>query len=182
MALLTSSTAFAHTGLPVSGASAGFVHPFSGIDHIATMIAVGIWAAQLGGRALWMLPLSFVAIMSVGGIFGMNGVYVPAVECGIAASVMVLGLLIAFAYKAPLWVGASLVGLFALFHGHAHGNELVGECFGAAYSAGFLLATMLLHCAGIGIALLARKSEFSLVLRVAGGAISVCGLLLLLGY
>src|SRR3990172_12300295 len=121
--LLFAQSAFAHT-FGAEGASfyQGFIHPLSGLDHLLAMLAVGMWAAQAGGRARWLIPAAFVAMLALGGGMAMLGWTLPQVELGIAASVAVLGLLIAGAAKTPLWLGVSIAGLFALFHGHAHGG------------------------------------------------------------
>jgi urease accessory protein len=157
------------------GFAGGFTHPLSGLDHILAMVAVGLWAAQLGGRSRWMVPAAFVSLMIVGGALGMAGVRVPAVESGIAASVLVLGLLIAGAVRLPMFAGMALVGLFAIFHGHAHGTELPAAASGFTYAVGFVLATIALHAAGIGLGLLAQKRMAVPALRFAGAVIAIAG-------
>ena len=129
----------------------GFMHPLSGLDHQLAMILVGIFAYQLGGRALWLVPLTFVSVMAVGGFLGIAGMPVPFIEIGIALSVIVLGAIVAFGVKAPLAVAMGIVGLFAIFHGHAHGSEMPLDASGLEYGLGFMLATALLHAVGIGI-------------------------------
>jgi urease accessory protein len=161
-----------------NGFSGGFTHPLSGLDHILAMVAVGLWAAQLGGRSRWMIPTAFVSLMIVGGALGMAGVHVPAVESGIAASVLVLGLLIAGAVRLLMFAGMALVGLFAIFHGHAHGTEIPAAASGLTYAVGFVLATIALHAAGIGLGLLAQKRMAAPALRFAGAAIALVGLCL----
>jgi urease accessory protein len=156
----------------------GFLHPLSGLDHILAMVAVGLWAAQLGGRALYLVPAAFVSLMAVGGALGMAGVPLPMVEAGILASILVLGLLIAAAVRLPVWAGMAIVGLFALFHGHAHGTELPAAATGMTYAIGFILATMLLHACGIGLGLLAQKKLPAPAVRFAGVAIMVAGVCL----
>ena len=184
-AILTPGVAFAHTGVgDTSGFIHGFGHPISGLDHILAMVMVGIFAWQLGGRALWLVPTTFVLIMAVGGALGIAGIGVPFVEFGIALSVVVLGAIVAFNVKAPLAAAMGLVGLFAIFHGHAHGAEIPEDAGGVAYAAGFMIATALLHLAGITAGfLIGRAGERygSLVMRVAGGFATVAGLGLLIG-
>ena len=184
-AILTPAVAFAHTGVgDTSGFVHGFGHPISGLDHILAMVMVGIFAWQLGGRALWLVPTTFVLIMAVGGALGIAGIGVPFVEIGIALSVVVLGAIVAFNVKAPVAAAMGLVGLFAIFHGHAHGAEIPEDAGGVAYAAGFMIATALLHLAGITAGfLIGRAGEHygSLVVRVAGGFATVAGLDLLIG-
>ena len=184
-AILAPAVAFAHTGVgDTSGFVHGFGHPISGLDHILAMVMVGIFAWQLGGRALWLVPTTFVLIMAVGGALGIAGIGVPFVEFGISLSVVVLGAIVAFNVKAPLAAAMGLVGLFAIFHGHAHGAEIPEDAGGVAYAAGFMIATALLHLAGITAGfLIGRAGERygSLVMRVAGGFATVAGLGLLIG-
>ena len=171
--------ALAHPGVgATSGFAAGFAHPLSGIDHLLAMVAVGLWAAQLGGRALWAVPATFVALMLVGAGLGMYGVPVPFVEAGILASVLVLGVLVAGAYRLPVVAGAVLVGAFALFHGHAHGSEMPLSVAGLAFCAGFAAATAMLHAAGMAAGLAVRRLDLPKLARLAGGAIAVSGLYL----
>jgi urease accessory protein len=184
MALLP-SLAFAHPGIGEAvGFDHGFAHPLSGLDHILAMATVGMFAYQLGGRALWLVPSAFVAVMAVGGALGMAGVTLPFVELGIALSVVVLGAVVAFGVKTPVAVAMGLVGLFAIFHGHAHGTEMPAAAAGLAYGAGFVAATALLHLAGIGLGLLIGRigeRHSPAVVRTAGGLVSVAGLALLAG-
>ncbi len=156
----------------------GLSHPLNGLDHILAMVAVGLWAAQLGGRALWLVPASFVTLMSVGGVLGMAGLALPGVETGILVSVLALGLLIAAAARLPLAASMAVVGVFALFHGHAHGAEMPAAASSLAYGAGFILATALLHACGMALGFLAQKRLPAPVLRFAGAAIAVGGLCL----
>jgi urease accessory protein len=158
--------------------ASGLSHPLHGWDHILAMVAVGLWAAQLGGRALWLVPAAFVSLMTMGGILGALGVPVPGVEAGILASVLVLGLLIAAAARLPLAASLGLVGLFAIFHGHAHGTEIPAAASGIPYGLGFVAATAMLHGCGMGLGLLARKQPAVPVVRFAGAAIAVAGLCL----
>lgn len=150
---------FAHTGAgSISGVGAGFSHPIGGADHILAMVAVGFWAAQIGGRSLWAVPLSFVAMMGVGAFLGIQGVHIPFIEEGIMASVLVLGAMIGFGIKMPVVFSSALVGVFAIFHGTAHGAEMPFIASGVEYGIGFVLATGLLHISGIVIGLLLSKA------------------------
>ncbi|HXV23232.1 MAG TPA: HupE/UreJ family protein [Alphaproteobacteria bacterium] len=182
---LAPSAAFAHTGIgESSGLMHGLMHPLWGLDHQLAMILVGIFAYQLGGRALWLVPLTFVTVMALGGLLGVNGMALPFVEIGIALSVVILGAIVAFGIKAPVAAAMALVGLFAIFHGHAHGTEMPLDASGAAYGLGFMLATALLHAAGIVIGLLigmAAKPLGQNVYRAVGGLASLAGVALLLG-
>lgn len=179
-AALVASPALAHVGPGAHDSfAAGFGHPFLGLDHMLAMVAVGLWAAMLGGRALILVPAAFVGVMVLGFIAGAAGVPLPFVEPAILASVVVLGLLVALALPISALAGGALVGFFALFHGHAHGTE-VGTAGFLAYGAGFVAATVLLHVIGIvsGIAL----GRFGpVLLRVAGGATALGGLMLMAG-
>lgn len=145
-----------------SGFVHGWMHPLGGLDHLLAMVAVGLWAAQLasGGdrRALWGVPLAFVAVMALGGLLGMLGLEVPLVETGILLSVFLLGGLVLFAARMQLGFGAVLVGLFTLFHGHAHGAEMPASVSGLEYALGFVLSTALLHLMGIGAGLLSGQA------------------------
>ena len=147
------------------------------------MVAVGVFAAWLGGRALWLVPLAFVAMMGFGGWLGVEAIQVPYVEAGIAASVIVLGVAVALRVKLPAAAAATLVGLFAIFHGHAHGAEMPMDASGLGYAAGFMFATALLHGAGIGlgigVAKLGRHSD--LALRASGGGMAALGVAILAG-
>ncbi|HAO32717.1 MAG TPA: HupE/UreJ family protein [Candidatus Competibacter sp.] len=180
--LATSGVAQAHTsGLPHLDFTAGLDHPIGGLDHVLAMVAVGLWAAQVGGRALWLAPLTFVLTMAAGGALGFLGIQLPLVELGIAGSVLILGVLIMLASRLPPAASMALVGAFAVFHGHAHGAEMAAEASALWYSLGFMLATALLHGAGIGIGLLARRGAAAQWLRLSGGAIAVAGAALLVG-
>jgi urease accessory protein len=160
--------------------SSGFNHPLHGLDHMLAMVAVGLWAAQLGGRALWLVPASFVGFMMFGGAVAMMGVHLPMVEPGILASVLILGMLVAGAARLPLAAAMALTGLFAIFHGHAHGTEIPLAASGLIYALGFALATTLLHACGIGLGLLAQKRLPVPALRFAGAGIVVAGICLCL--
>ncbi len=183
---LAPTAALAHPAVGgTSGFMHGFMHPLSGLDHQLAMIMVGIFAYQLGGRALWLVPFTFVAVMAFGGFLGIAGGQVPFVELGIALSVIVLGAVVAFGVKAPVAVAMAVVGLFAIFHGHVHGSEMPLDVAGATYGAGFMLATALLHLVGIFIGVLIGMTSKTLgdnVYRLAGGLASVAGVALLLGY
>ncbi len=174
--LLLPSLALAHTGVGgLSGFTSGFLHPISGLDHVVAMVAVGIWGAQLGLPALWVLPVTFPIVMAFGGILGVFGVPLPAVEYDIAFSGIVLGLMVALAARVPLWFASVVVAVFAIFHGHAHGAELPSSADPVSYSAGFVLATGLLHVCGIVIGLLGRWRAGAIFMRVCGGIIAFVG-------
>jgi urease accessory protein len=153
----------------------GFTHPIFGPDHVIAMVAVGLWGAFLGAPAIWLLPVVFPLVMAVGGAFGVVGVPVPGVETGIAISAIMLGGMVAFAAKPPLWIAAVLVGAFAIFHGHAHGAELPIGADAVAFSMGFVIATGMLHLAGIAFGGLSYWPSGRVVVRAAGGVISLLG-------
>jgi urease accessory protein len=182
---LAPGLAFAHTGIgDTSGVLHGFMHPVSGIDHILAMVMVGVFAWQLGGRALWLVPASFVTVMAIGGAFGAMGVGLPLTEIGIALSVVVLGLVVALQVQAPVAVGMGLVGMFAFFHGHAHGAEMPENAGGVAYAIGFMIATGTLHLCGIGMGYSVGKIAErygSRVTRSFGGLTTMAGVALLAG-
>jgi len=184
-ATLYPALAYAHVGVgETSGFAHGFAHPVSGLDHVLAMVLVGVLAFQLGGRALWLVPLAFVSMMAVGGTLGVTGVDVPLVELGIALSVIVRGAAVAFEVKAPVAIDAGLVGLFAVFHGHAHGAEMPDSADGVAYAGGFVIATALLHVAGIGLGLVVGKISQRVgpsVVRGIGGVAALAGLGILTG-
>jgi urease accessory protein len=161
-----------------SGLAAGLTHPFTGLEHLLAMVAVGLWAAQRGGRALWIAPLTFVSVMTLGGALGMAGLSLPFIQGGIILSVLVLGVLIAAAVRLPMFASVAVLALFALFHGHAHGNEMAQSASGMIYALGFVVSTAALHVTGIALGLAARQSGQGLAVRYAGGAIAVCGLAL----
>jgi urease accessory protein len=171
-----------HTGFgPVSGFEAGFLHPVSGLDHILAMVSVGILAAQLGGKSIWLIPLSFVSMMIIGASFGFFGMAIPFVEYGIIGSVIVLGLAIAFGHKTPLTLAITIVGISSVFHGNAHGLEMPNNISGIEYGLGFTIATALLHMTGILINLFihkAQKKVASFMVRATGAVISVVGIAL----
>jgi urease accessory protein len=176
-AWLLPTAALAHPGHG-EGLAAGLAHPIGGADHVAAMVAVGLWAALVGGRALWLWPASFVAMMLAGAGLGMAHLPLPYVEAGVIASVVVLGLLVAFAVDMAVVPGALLVGGFALFHGYAHGLEMPETAGGLGYLAGFTLATALLHGVGIGVARSLRAARLQPLVRAAGAACLVLGAVL----
>jgi urease accessory protein len=174
--MLGASPALAHIGVGSTASFAvGVAHPLSGLDHMAVMIAVGLWATLKGGRALWVWPAAFVGVMLIGGALGMMHVPGPFVEPGILASVVALGLLVALAVDMPVWLGAVVVAVFALLHGHAHGSEVAENIGGAEYMAGFALATATLHLVGIGFALTMARASLRPVIRIAGVACMAIG-------
>lgn len=184
--LIASTAASAHTGIgDTTGFVHGFTHPISGIDHILAMVAVGLFAAHLGGRALWLVPLSFVSMMAVGGVLGMTGINLPFVEIGIGLSVVVLGIAVAYGLHIPTAAAMALVGFFAIFHGYAHGTEMPQSVSGLEYALGFVLATASFHGVGIGLGLaIGRMSDAfgSRVLRAAGSAMALAGVAILSGH
>ena len=167
----------AHTGVEVlGGLASGFEHPLFGFDHLLAMLAVGIWGAQMGGRAGWSLPVTFPLIMAAGGLAGMLGLHLPSVETGVALSLLVFGLVIAFAWK-PFEIAAlALIAVFAVFHGYAHGVELPAAADPAAYSAGFVMATGLIHVLGIGIGLISGMVVGGWLSRSLGAVIAASGI------
>lgn len=178
-AFLLPSLAHAHVGVgDTVGFAHGVGHPLGGIDHVLTMVAVGLWAAQRGERAFWFIPATFVLVMALGGFLGTMGVLVRFAEQGIVLSVLVLGVLVAAAVRLPLFASALIVGLFAVFHGHAHGAEMPANASGLLYGAGFVFATALLHALGISMALLTPRLGRSSLVRASGGVIAMCGLYL----
>jgi urease accessory protein len=157
------------------GFVSGFLHPLSGLDHIIAMVSVGLWGAQLGLPAIWLLPLTFPLIMAVGGFLGLIGVPLPGTEVGIALSGVLLGLVVLLELRPRLVWAAALVGLFGLYHGHAHGAELPPGQDALLYSLGFILATGLLHLSGIGVGLVHRWPWGRSFIRSAGAAVCACG-------
>ena len=173
--LAATTPAFAHPGHGAESFAAGVAHPLTGLDHIAVMVAVGLWAALKGQRALWVWPATFVGVMLIGGALGMAHVPVPFVEPGILASVVALGLLVALAVDLPVFVGALVIGVFAIFHGHAHGAEVAENVGGLKYMAGFAIATASLHAIGIGFALVMQRASLRPVIRAAGAVCVLIG-------
>jgi urease accessory protein len=174
--ILMASPAEAHIKQgEATGFLSGLSHPVSGLDHIIAMVAVGLWGAQLGAPAIWLLPVTFPIVMAFGGFLGLIGIPLPGVEIGIALSGVLLGAMVLFEIKAPLYLAAALVGIFGLYHGHAHGAELPPGEDGLLYSLGFVLATGALHAAGIGIGTIHRWDWGRTALRLAGAGISLGG-------
>jgi urease accessory protein len=161
----------------------GLAHPVSGADHIVAMAAIGLWSVVAGGRALWVWPSAFVATTLAGFAAAILGLHVPLVEPAIACSIVVLGFLIVFAVRASMWSGALIAGLFAFFHGHAHGTEAVAAGVAIiAYASGFSVATAALHAVGIGAGLLLARSAGASLLRVTGGFVAITGVALMAGF
>jgi len=175
---LIPALAQAHPGHGSAGFVPGFAHPLNGADHLLAMVAVGLWAAQLGGRAFWAIPAAFVSVMTLGGALGMMHAPIPFVEQGILLSVLTLGVLIAAAVRLPLAASAAIVGLFALCHGFAHGAEMPQNATGFAYGAGFALTTALLHGCGMASGYMMKTLATQKWVRLAGAAIAVCGVAL----
>lgn len=178
----SSAPAFAHLDPAEHGSvMAGLSHPLFGADHVLAMIAVGLWAAQIGGRALWSVPAAFVATMVLGFILAHAGAPLPFVEPAILASVVALGLVVAMAVRLDAAAAAAIVAAFALFHGHAHGGEL-GSAGAWSFAAGFVTSTALLHLAGIGLGIgLARLANRGVVTRLLGGLTAIAGAALIFG-
>jgi urease accessory protein len=172
-ATLWPSLGFAHTEQGrAAGLVAGLHHPVSGLDHVLAMVAVGLWGAQLGAPAVWMLPVTFPMVMALGGMLGLIGVPLPGVEVGIALSGVLLGLAVLAEWRPPRWTAAAVVGSFAIFHGHAHGTELPAGASGLLYSVGFVAATGTLHGVGIGMGLIHGWGWGRVAMRVAGGLVA----------
>lgn len=165
---LFATPAFAHTGFHAGGFAAGLSHPFSGLDHMLVMAGIGVWAAQLGGRNLWLVPSAFLVTMIAGAGLALIGFPLPHVELGIAGSVIATGLLIALGTRLPSGAAAGLVALMALFHGHAHGTELPAMASAWSYAAGFILSTSLLHAIGLGVGWTAIQYAKSTAIKIAG--------------
>ncbi len=162
-----------------AGLLAGLHHPISGLDHVVAMVAVGMWGAQLGAPAVWVLPVTFPMVMAFGGMLGLMGIPLPAIEVGIALSGVLLGIMVLFEARPALWVAAILVGCFAIFHGHAHGTELGADQSAVFYSLGFVISTGLLHAAGITIGVAHRWPRGRQALRVLGGGVAAVGVFFL---
>ena len=176
--LLAPAVALAHTGhAATSGVMHGFAHPISGIDHALAMVAVGLLSTQLAGRASWLVPLSFIGVMALGGALGRGGIRVPFAEVGIALSVIVFGLAVAFRFNLPIIAAMALVGFLAVFHGYVHGAELPPAASGLSYAVGFVGATGLLQAVGAGFGLLIGRR----VVQAGGGAMAVLGIAILSG-
>lgn len=178
--IATATTASAHSE---TGATGGFVsgllHPIFGLDHVVAMVAVGLWGAFLGKKAMWTLPVIFPMVMALGGALGVTGMPLPAVEAAIALSGVILGAMVAFAVRPPLWIAGLLVGIFAIFHGHAHGTELPEAASPLTYAIGFVIATGLLHLCGIAFGLLTKWPQGVIAVRAGGLVVSIIGFLFL---
>lgn len=179
--VLLAQAADAHSMGAQGGAFAsGLVHPFAGLDHVLAMVAIGVWAAQNGGRALWAVPLSFVATMLLGAALGIAGMPLPSVEPAIAVSLMILGLLVTLSVRMRLAAGMAVAAVFALFHGHAHGTEIITVSI-TQYLLGMTIATALLHGAGMIFGSLPKAGFGAKVLRFGGAAIAATGAWMLVG-
>ncbi len=179
--LLVAASAQAHTGVgSTSGFLHGIEHPLGGLDHLLAMVAIGLWAAQLGGRAMWALPATFVSVMALGGLLGMVGISVPFVEFGILASVLGLGVFIAAAMKLPLPVTLAIAAFFALFHGYAHGVEMPAMASGWAYAAGLVISTLALHACGLAAGMAFKILSSPTLTRLAGAGVAACALWLII--
>jgi urease accessory protein len=178
--LLYPLTAFAHKrGGEAIGFVSGFEHPISGLDHILAMVAVGLWGAQLGTPAIWVLPVVFPMVMALGGMMGLMGIKLPGIELCIALSAVALGFAVFREARPKLRIAAIIVGFFAIAHGHAHGTELPAGASGVLYSIGFVMATGLLHATGIGIGLVHRWTAGRVALRLAGAIVAIGGVFFL---
>ena len=178
--LVCAQTAWAHVeGGQAAGFITGLQHPWSGLDHVLAMIAVGLWGAQLGNPAIWLLPIAFPMMMAMGAMMGLMGIPVPGVEIGIALSAIVLGMMIFIEVRPKLAVAIAMVGIFAIFHGHAHGTELPAGQSGLLYSMGFVIATGCLHGVGIALGLVNGLPAGRLALRGAGSFIAAMGVFFL---
>ena len=172
--------AWAHVeGGQAAGFITGLQHPWSGLDHVLAMVAVGLWGAQLGSPAIWLLPIAFPMMMAMGAMMGLLGIPVPGVEIGIALSAIVLGTMILAEVRPKLAVAIAMVGIFAIFHGHAHGTELPAGQSGLLYSMGFVIATGCLHGVGVALGLVHRLPAGKFALRLAGIFIAVMGMFFL---
>ena len=172
--LLVTTTASAHTGHGASGFGTGLAHPFSGMDHLLAMIAVGLWAGQLGSQRIWQLPVTFMVMLAGGAFIGMVVPSLTLIESGIAASVLILGLLITSPTRLALPISFTLTAAFGLFHGYAHGSEMPSAAAPLAYAAGFLLATAALHLSGIAAGSVLRE-HYTRWVQTLGFAIATCG-------
>jgi len=169
----------AHTEQSTGGGFlTGFLHPVTGVDHLLAMLAVGMWGAQLGMPAIWVLPVAFPLVMAIGGVLGIAGVPLPGAEPAIVLSVILLGAMIAFGRRPPLVLAAALVAFFAIFHGYAHGRELPNQANAVDFCAGFVLATGCIHLTGIGIGTVTKLPRGAQMLRAGGTAIALTGCLL----
>ena len=170
------SSAFAHVERgQATGFFTGLRHPWSGLDHVLAMIAVGLWGAQLGNPAMWLLPVTFPMVMSMGAMMGLLGIPLPGIEIGIALSAILLGAMVLGEVRPKLFIAAAMIGIFAIFHGHAHGAELPAGQSGLLYSMGFVIATGVLHGIGITMGVAHRWPAGRLALRGAGAFIAIMG-------
>ncbi len=182
LGLLLSAAAHAHSDqVSTGGFMAGYLHPLTGLDHLLAMIAVGIWGATLGAPLIWALPVAFPFMMVVGGVLAIFGVPLPFVEQGVALSVLVLGAAIAMRWRTPLPAAVGIVAFFGLLHGYAHGSELPGSAAPAAYAAGFVISTGLLHLAGIAFGNVKKVLHGEKILQAAGAIIALVGAWLIVG-
>jgi len=178
--LLRPEAALAHVpGGEAAGLVSGLLHPISGADHVVAMLAVGLWGAQLGVPALWLLPITFPMVMALGGMLGLLGLHLPGVELGVALSAVALGVVVLREARPPAVLAAALVAVFAVFHGHAHGTELPDGASGPLYSLGFVVATGGIHAVGIALGLVHRWAAGRVAVRVAGAGVTAAGLLFL---
>jgi len=175
-----SGAALAHPGHNVSGLAAGLMHPFSGLDHLLAMVAIGLWAAQSGGRKVWLLPATFMTMLAAGASLAMQWQALPMIEAGIASSVLALGLLVALSARLPVLFSIAIAAVFGFFHGYAHGLELPESAAPVSYALGFLVATAVLHASGIMIGIAAHRRH-KMLAKVLGAAIAACGIYLLAG-
>lgn len=176
LTLLIPNLLFAHAYGGSGGLFTGFMHPFSGLDHFLAMFSIGLWGAQIGGRSIWTLPVTFPLVMVVGGVIGIVGIPLYGVEIGIALSIIVLGLCIAFSLKPAEWIVFILISVFAIYHGYAHGTELPKSANPADFAVGFVIATGLIHIIGIGVGLVSEKLYSGKVTKVLGGFIVIGGI------
>ncbi|MER9236047.1 HupE/UreJ family protein [Mesorhizobium sp. M0622] len=187
MAMLpaTSKIASAHTGVgDIGGFAHGFWHPIGGVDHVLAMVMIGLFAAHLGGRALYLVPAAFASVMAIGGAVGSAGIPIPFVELGIGLSIVVLGTAVALGFRTVIAVAMALVGFFGLFHGYAHGAEMPETVAGLAYGAGFIIATALLHSCGLALGLIAASKvgpRGETLVRAAGALTAVAGVAFVTG-
>jgi urease accessory protein len=180
MLFATTAPLLAHDqGGQALGFWSGLRHPVSGLDHVLAMVSVGLWGAQLGAPAVWMLPVAFPMVMALGGFLGLVGIPVPGVEIGIALSAVLLGIVVTLEARPPLVAAAAIVSVFAIFHGHAHGTELPPGQNGLTYSMGFVVATGCLHAAGILMGLMQARSAGRIALRLSGAVVALAGLVFL---
>ena len=174
--VLWPASAFAHVAQGEAyGLLTGFLHPLSGPDHMLAMVAVGLWGAQLGAPAIWVLPVAFPLVMAMGAMLGFVGMAIPGIEYGIAASAILLGGAVAFEVRPPIVVAGLLIGVFAIFHGHAHGTELPPGQSALHFSMGFVIATGCLHALGIGVGTVHRWTWGQKLLRAAGALVTIGG-------